>query len=420
MTCALPNPVGFPAWLQTLLWARWPTGALDYFSRKLPEPFSIRLLGGRRYVLVSEPEAVEHVFTRFPEAGNEELRPFLGDHSLFLLQGESHATHRRLMQAAFGAEAARETADRIREETHRAIRAFSTGDEVCVTALLQKITIRVITHVILGLGDDARGAELRELLFEMTNLISGPAVFFELLQKDLGPLTPGRRIRRLLHDIDARIRAEIRAGRPHPRSALGRLIEARLPEQEIVDEAKTLLAAGQDPTAAAVAWAVYWVHTYPAVLERLRGELGTTSPDESFLDLVCKETLRIVPIVPAADRRVSERSEIMGHAIEPGTRLVACSYLTHRRPELYERPDEFVPERFERRRYTPFEYYPFGGGHRRCLGARFATVQIKVMLASLLGAVELAAPRRRPRVDQRGATLAPSRDLRLRIEKVLA
>jgi unspecific monooxygenase len=396
-----------PAWAQTLLWVCWPTGALDRFAARLDEPFTIRLLGDRAYVLVSAPDAVKEVLLGFPDASNEELRPFLGDSSLFLLRGEPHARHRRLLQPALGREALEPQAGHIRERTLLAVSGWKRGDVVDVNALARGIALDVIARALFGEG----AAEIRQLLLELTDLVAGPAMFFALLRRDLGPLSPGRRINRLLRAADERIR---------DRGRRGGLLDG-LTDDELVDETKTLLAAGYDPVASAVAWALYWIHADAAVHERLEADVAACAERGPYLDMICRETLRILPIVPVADRVTERRTDFMGHTLEAGTRLAACAYLTHRRPDVYDEPLAFRPERFEGRQFSPFEYYPFGGGRRRCVGAQFALFQMKLVLATLLAAVRFATPfRGRVRVAPRGVTMAPSRRLRLTVEAVRA
>jgi cytochrome P450 family 110 len=425
---SLPNPVRLPAVGQTLLWALWPTRSLDHFAARLGEPFTVRLIGGRTYLVVSSPDAVREVLTAFPDACNEELRPFLGDHSLFLLRGEPHAAHRRLIQPPFqGSPAVGPHGDRIRDLTRRAVEGYRPGDRVDVVPLVQRVTAEVITDVVLGSADGPRAAEIRELLLWLTNLVSGPVMFIDLLQRDLGRWSPGRRIGRLMRAADRAVREEIDARRPGGPDVVTRLRD--LPAAELLDETKTLLVAGQDPTATAVAWALYWIHANPAVRDRLHDELGGGPAEfdaaavgldgDSYLDRVCRETLRILPVVPAADRVLYEPADFMGHRLEAGTRLAACAYLTHRRPDIFEDPLTFRPERFAGRRYSPFEYYPFGGGRRRCIGAFFAVFQMKVMLAALLRTLAFEAPfAGRVKIVPRNVSLAPSRALRLTVRAV--
>jgi len=425
-----PRSVRLPAFVQTLLWAKWPTQTLDFYANRLEEPFTIRLVGNRQYVLVSHPDAVKLVLTKFSEAGNEELRPILGSKSLFLLRGDEHALHRRALKPLFDADAARACAQGMQEITRESLNTIFAGDTICINDLTQRITTRIIVDVLFGLrrGPEAEQAAL--FLLEATRAISGPAMFFETLQRDHGPWSPGYRLFAALGRVENLIRERMSTRHEKPGGVVAALHEGGqgLSEQAVIDEVKTLLAAGQDPTASAVAWALHWIHADRRVLARLRDELARWSGDASeltdeqqpYLDLVCRETLRIMPIVPAIDRRVPETTDFLGQRLAPEARLVACAYLTHRRQDIFDDALVFSPERFEGRQYSPFEYYPFGGGHRRCIGAFFAPLQMKIMLATLLSRLELRPTGAKVTVVQRGVTLAPSRQLRLTVAGVRA
>jgi cytochrome P450 len=412
--------------VQTLLWAKWPTRSLDHFARRLPEPFTIRMVGNRKYVLASSPEAVKEIFTRFPDAGNEELKPFLGASSMFLLQGEAHSLHRQIIQPMLQGEGLRAHGRAIQEIVRRSVSALRPGSWVPVNRLTQDITILSILECIFGIPPGPRFDALKDLLRAMVNIISGPSVFFEFLQKDFGPLSPGGRISGILRKIDRLLLEEIRArenamGRTGRKTLIDALLAGRngvgMDEAARLDELKTILAAGYDPVSCAIAWALFWILGDQKVMERLLSEFRSPRfPGEpadigmsgnTYLDAVCKETLRIVPIVPTVDRRVDAPIEFMGASLEPGTRLVACSYLSHRNAEIFPEPDRFRPERFVDARFSPFEYYPFGGGARRCAGAAFAMFEMKIILWSLLCGVRLRPKsKQKLRIVQRGVTLA--------------
>jgi cytochrome P450 len=310
------------------------------------------------------------------------------------------------------------------------------GETVHIGRFAERITADVIADVLFG---EQPGHEvISTMLSALTQIVTGPAVFIDLLRRDLGPLSPGRRISNRLAQLEAAITTEIEAARANRMAVNGGLLRAlvqhpaasHFTNEELLDEVKTLLAAGHAPTAAAVAWALYWIHADPLVLRRLEDDLASWRTGQferlmsatgglPYLDMVCRETLRIIPVVPAVDRIVPERTRFRGHTVDAGTRLVACSYLTHRRPEIFAEPERFWPERFAARAYSPFEYYPFGGGHRRCLGAFFSVFQMKVMLATLLKLVRFQGPRDcGPTVSPRGVIFAPSRALELTVQEV--
>lgn len=189
-------------------------------------------------------------------------------------------------------------------------------------------------------------------------------------------------------------------------------------DRELRDELMTLMFAGHETTATAVAWALYWVHHLPDVREQLLQELDTLgdSPDPTsifrlpYLSAVCNETLRIYPVAMLTfPRVVQEPVELLRHYLEPGTVVVGCIYLTHQREDLYPEPKQFKPERFLNRQFSPYEFMPFGGGARRCIGEALAQVEMKLVLATILSRYQLALADKQPvRPQRRGVTLAPA------------
>jgi cytochrome P450 len=191
-----------------------------------------------------------------------------------------------------------------------------------------------------------------------------------------------------------------------------------LADAELRDELMTLLVAGHETTATALTWALYWIHKIPAVRSRLLAELQAVDDRADagavfrlpYLNAVCCETLRIYPVAMLTFARVAKTPvELEGCSLEPGTIVIGCIYLAHRREEIYPDPDEFRPERFLERRYSPFEYLPFGGGVRHCIGMAFAQFEMRVVLAGILSSFELAlADDRSVRPVRRGLTSGPS------------
>lgn len=194
-------------------------------------------------------------------------------------------------------------------------------------------------------------------------------------------------------------------------------------DAELHDEMLTLLFAGHETTATALAWALYWVHKLPQVREKLRQEsdrLGD-NPDPMaiyklpYLSAVCNETLRIYPVVPMAFGRFTNSPiEIMEQQYEANTLLTACIYLTHHREDLYPEPNQFKPERFIEHQYSPYEFLPFGGGNRRCLGSALAQLEMKLVLATILSNYQLELAEDKPvKPQRRGVTIAPAGSVRM-------
>jgi cytochrome P450 len=198
-----------------------------------------------------------------------------------------------------------------------------------------------------------------------------------------------------------------------------------LTDVELRDELMTLLVAGHETTATALTWALYWVHRLPEVKAKLLDELSGLGPDPDpaemfklpYLTAVCNETLRIYPVALLSfPRRVETPTELMGQPLQPGTILMACIYLLHHRPDLYPNPEQFRPERFLERQYSPYEFMPFGGGSRRCVGAALAQYELKLALGTILLNSQLALTTNQPiKPQRRGITLGPG-NVRLRLE----
>jgi cytochrome P450 len=188
-----------------------------------------------------------------------------------------------------------------------------------------------------------------------------------------------------------------------------------------------LLVAGHETTASALSWGLYWIHYLPEVERKLRQELASLGdrldPLEviklPYLSAFCWETLRIYPIaLTTFPRLLKEPLEVMGYHFKAGTALMPCIYLVHHREDLYPQADQFQPERFLNRQYSPYEYFPFGGGDRRCLGMGLALMEMKLAIASILSQFQLILPDPKLlRPSRRGLTVAPPSNLRLKVKK---
>ena len=444
---ALPPGPRLPALVQFLHSAFRPTAFLEECSRRFGDPFTLRIPGRPPLVMFSDPEAIREIFTGDPErlcAGqaNDLLAPMLGQHSLLLLDGARHLRERRLMLPPFHGERMQAYGRVMREIADRSIDAWPVGRPFPIHERMQAITLDVILRTVFGLDEGVQLDRLRERLRRLMAFVSGTLgvlLLIPWLQRDLGPLTPGGRFARLAGEIDtilfaeiARLRSEGVAGRE---DILSMLIAARdedgqpMSDQELRDEMVTLLLAGHETTATSLAWAFHRLLGRPDVLGKLRAELGAVAGDGplepehvarlEYLDAVVKETARLNPVVPNVGRRLQAPMRIGGHDLPAGVVASPCIYLTHRRPDLWPDPARFDPERFVGARPNPYAFFPFGGGVRRCLGAAFATYEMKVVLAEVLARVELrAAPGYRVRTVRRTVTLAPSGGMPVVVERV--
>jgi cytochrome P450 family 110 len=437
---SLPEGPKEPAIWQMVQWIRTPISFMRRCHRRYGDRFTVRF--ARRLppmAIFSDPKALQTILTNdeselFDAPGelNVLLRPLLGEQSLIALSGEPHQRMRQLLLPSFHGERMRSYGQLIQEITQQVMAEWQTGRPFAVRKAMQKISLRVILRAVFGLKGGTRYTQLEELLGwlldDLSNPVSVCAMFFSLFQKDLGPVSPWGRFIRARRQIDRLLFDEITERRAHlddsRNDILTLLMSARtetgegLTDQELRDELMTLLVAGHETTATALAWALHWIHKLPAVHQRIMGELDALDNHEdpnvltrlAYLNAVCSETLRIWPVALLTFPRVAKsRVDLMGSSLDPGTLVTGCIYLAHHREEVYPDPDIFRPERFLERRYSPYEYLPFGGGARRCIGLAFAQFEMKIALGTILSGVNLAqSGTGAVRVVRRGVTTGPS------------
>jgi cytochrome P450 len=406
-----------------------PLHLLDWCARRYGDCFTLRPPVGAPVVLFSHPEAIREIFTADADtlrggAANDYLRPILGFNSLLLLDGERHTRERRLLLPPFHGQRMLEYSAVIREVTDAAIDTWPLREPISMQQQMQNITLEIILRTAFGIGRNTDHRILRTLLSRLIAAAVNPFLLWKPLQRDLGPLTPWARFRRLKREIDTLLREEIARRRAQTDATatdiLSMLIAARdedgapMRADEIADEMVTVLLAGHETTATALSWALQRILSTPDARARLCAELRTGAAAEPwslpYLDATVKETLRLNPVIPDVGRVLSRSARIHGRDLPAGVAASACIYLTQRRPEVWLDPLRFAPERFLDARPSPYEYFPFGGGMRRCIGMAFAQFEMKIVLARLLSRLELElAPSYRARVVRRSITLAPSR-----------
>ena len=371
-------------------------------------------------VFFSHPQALQTMLTNddgkaFDASGelNVLFEPFLGAQSVIGLSGERHRRMRQLLMPPLHGERMRSYGQLIGDVTREVTGDWTAGTSFSVRRFMQTISMRVILRAVFGSEKGTRYKELERLVGSLLDKMSHPLsvclLYFPGLRRDVGPLSPWARFVREREQIDRLIYEEIRERRSHPDGSdtddiLSLLISARdesgeaLTDLELHDEVITLLIAGHETTATALTWALYWIHKYPSVREALVAELAACDDlvDHghlsrlSYLNAVCCETLRIYPVGMLTFPRITRSNvELMGHSLDPGTVVIGSIYLTHHREGIYPDPERFRPERFLERRYSPFEYLPFGGGSRRCIGMALAQFEMKVVVAGILSRFDL-------------------------------
>jgi cytochrome P450 len=410
-------------------------------------------------VLFSDPEAMQLILTNddgklfdAPGGLNIALELITGKLSVFGLSGKDHRRARRLLMPPFHGERMRSYGDLICDTAEQVMREHEPGHAFPARHPMQTISLRIILRAVFGITDGPRYQQLEQRLGTLLGRVSSPLsasiLFVPSLRRDLGPQSPWGRFIRNRQQIDQLIYAEIADRRgarlaceaegvathggsegglnPNPErdDILTLLMSARdeageaLSDIELRDELMTLLIAGHETTATALTWALYWIHRLPKIRQRLLQELDALDHNFDpnallklpYLNAVCSETLRIYPVALLTFPRVTRsRVNLAGVTLDPGTLVAGCIYLAHRRKEAFPDPEEFNPDRFLDQHYSPYEFLPFGGGVRRCIGMAFAQFEMKLVLSSILSRFDLAlADAHNVRQQRRGLVSGPS------------
>ncbi|NEU73435.1 cytochrome P450 [Hassallia byssoidea VB512170] len=414
----LPKGPQSPKFLQTLKFILNPMSFMETCAKRYGDIFTLRL--NTPVVIVSNPQAIQQILTgdtkdfTAPSTGNKPFEPLMGKHSVIMASGDAHRRQRQLLMPPFHGDRMRVYANIISKITDEVMSQQEVGKAFCVREAMQTITMRIIMQAVFGLYEGDRAAEVERLLGLIleaggSSPLNAAFLIFPFLQRDLGPFSHwGKFLRdRLL--VNQLLYAEINERREQPDTSrtdvLSLLMAARdeagqpMTNEELRDELMTLLVAGHETTATALTWALYWIHKLPAVREKLLAELDSLgeNPDTNaiiklpYLNAVCCETLRIYPVaIFTFPREVKTPVSLCGQELEPGTSVRGSIYLTHQREDLYPEPKQFKPERFLERQFSAYEYLPFGGGARRCIGMAFAQFEMKVVLAKILSNLDLA------------------------------
>jgi len=397
---------------QTLRWQYRPTEVLSEATARYGTPFTLRLLGRPPAVVLSDPEHVRTVF-KAPDlfltgAANEGFITHIGPHSLLTLDGPDHHRHRRILSPHFHDARMGAYADAIWSGTVARIERWSVGDEVHLLTAMYDLTFDLILDSLFGISDLALLSTLKQLAARLSHESSSVVMFLPFLRTDLGRLNSWGRFLQARREWDRIIYAEIdRALETSEERSdiLGMLtrqdskVANPMSRVEIHDELMTLLAAGHATTAVALTWAFQRTlssvdHTR-RVREEVRDQLASGFRQESldhlgFVDAVIHEALRLHPPILLLVRELTQDASIAGFDLPRGTLVRPSPYLTHRDPRLFPDPEVFRPERFLNGRPGHYEYYPFGGGTRSCVGGAYALRQMRIIFAAIMAHVDLS------------------------------
>ena len=421
----LPPGPDQPPVVQTLRWMLRPIAFLEDCRRRLGDAFSVTFLGFQTpMVMLSDPEAIRALYSerahRLPPGRTVTLRPIMGERSVLLLEGREHLARRKLMLPPFHGERMRAYEPIVREVARREIASWPAGEAFPVHPRMQAVTLEVILRAVFGVEDLGRRRQLAELLSRLLARTSSPAVQFGVLAaRRFGFDGPLERIERENEELDALLMDEIAHHGDDGGDILSLLKAARfedgepMSDREVRDQLVTLLLAGHETTATALAWTFDLLMRHPAAMQRLVAELDADDGD-AYLRAVVAESLRLRPVVPLAGRRLATPLEAGGVSLPAGTDVTPAIWLTHTREQEYPEPYAFRPERFLGKAPSTYAWIPFGGGVRRCLGAAFAELEMRVVLSEVLRARRLhAASDRAERVARRNVTFSPAGGTRL-------
>jgi cytochrome P450 len=433
MPAALPAGPGQPRTIQTIGWWSRPIPFLERCRARYGKRFTVRLLATPPFVMLSDPEQIKEVFTAqaevlHPGEGARILEPIVGRHSVILLDEGEHLEQRKLILGAFHGERMERLRGLMEEVARSEVDGWPRGERVPLHPRLQALTLEVILRAVFGLEEgDERLDGLRRRLTAILEFGSNPISLLPPLQRLLGGHGPWGRFDELSEETDAILEELIderrTAGAPGD-DVLTMLLEARhedgseMSREEIRDELMTLLVAGHETTASELAWGFARLSHEPRVLERLVAEIDG-GDGEDYLTATVQETLRRRPVLPqAAPRYVKAPIEVGGWSYPAGVCLVPNAYLVHHDPEIYPDPYSFRPERFLGNPPGTYTWIPFGGGRRRCIGANFALLEMRIVLRTVLEANELIAAGETTEVARRRAiTISPAQGAEAVLER---
>jgi cytochrome P450 len=420
---ALPPEPAMSPLRQTMSWAFRPIPFMEKCRREIGDSFSIMFLGFERpMVMVSDPVAIKALYTErehgLPPGRNVFLEPILGSRSLLLLEGADHLAHRKLMLPAFHGERMRSYEPIVREIVDAEIDTWPLGEDFALHPRMQAVTLEVILRVVFGVSEGPRLERLRGLLNGLlADTSSASTQMRALVTSRVGGGNPMARFEDRLGEIDELLYEEIAEHRTKSDledrdDILSALILARFEDGEgmtdtdLRDQLMTLLLAGHETTATALAWTFDLLLRHPDPLRRLRDSLE--EGEDGYLRATITESLRLRPVVPLAGRRLAKELVADGLTLPAGTDVTPAIWLAHTREDSYPEPFAFRPERFLEDGPDTYAWIPFGGSVRRCIGGAFAEFEMRIVLREVLTRCELRKSDPAPeRVARRNVTLSP-------------
>jgi cytochrome P450 family 135 len=432
---ASPPGSRLPALAQAVNYARDPLGFLIGLQRRYGDVFAVSFPYFGRIVYVANPELVKAVFTGPPgqfhagEANATVLEPALGPNSVLTLDDDPHMRQRKLLLPPFHGERIHRYGELIREATLAEMESWPMNEPFALRPHTQRITLAVIMRAVFGVHDEGRLVRFGRLIETFAGRVNAVTAF-PVLRRDLGRWSPWARFQQAREALDEFIYEEIAMRRAaqgdgaERDDVLSLLMGARhddgspMSDEELRDELVTVLGAGHETTATALAWAMERLLRTPRALARLRESIAAGEDD--YLDATVKETLRARPVIVDVARKLTAPARIGDYDLPAGTFVLPAIAALHYREDLFPQPEEFRPERFLDGKADNYAWIPFGGGVRRCIGATFAEYEMRIVLRTVLERAQLSAPDPKPeRVKIRNITLAPAKGATVSLDRPL-
>ncbi len=413
-----------------------PDGVMRGYADRT-DPFSVIFPGMGRVHFVATSEGAREILTLPREIlcapTPNPIEPIVGPSSVILTSGEQHRRQRRQLSPAFRGAQMRGRAHTMAQAVVKDSAGWRPGDRIALHHVSQAITKRIIIQTVLGVGSGPGGEAFERVVSALLNTNTAPLMLLPGLRREFAGRGPWARLLRLRRQFNDMLSEQITSGRRCSAAADGTILGQLLAETyrdadddvELQEQLRTMLVAGHDTTASALAWALYHIHREDGVRERIVDELASgPAPEEMpklpYLSAVISETLRMHPAVPIVLRKLSEPRTVIGLDLQAGDIVGIAVPALHFNPTIWRDPDRFNPDRFLEHTPTPFEYVPFGGGYRRCPGAAFAHNELAITIGTVMRDVTLRVPRsergrKPPRAVPRGIATVPHREITLEV-----
>ncbi len=439
----LPPKVNISVPLATYRMIKNPYDLLTECYKEYGDIFSLQTLVGN-FVYVSDLDSIKDIFSKHSKKFNTGetvlfLEPFVGRHSLLLLDGQEHARQRKLLTPPFHGEKMKMFTDLMRNAAHKMLDHWKAGQTIMMRQEMQEVTLRIIVKSVFGEEMSRRTPEIIETVRGVLQLPTS-LTFLPFLRLNLGKWSPWGKFLYWRERIDKLVYAEIARRRANPRPQPEDVVDMMMLSQdesgnfmtdkEIRDESLTLLFAGHETTALSLTWLFIPLLQNPHVLKKLVAEIQSVVGDApivaemipklTYLDATIKESMRVNNLFPIVARKALEPLELKGFEIPTGSIVAPCNMIVHHLESIYPEPLVFRPERFlDESQHHPYSWLPFGGGNRRCIGMAFAQYEMKIILASILPRIALELiPDQDFRAQRLGLALAPPTGVKVKVLSV--